>query len=231
SRDVPDDALKRACYVLRFLMADHSKIRQSFYKLYGRIAVIGLNENVTDLPEYSALPPDINYRARGLGPTEAVPVVSGAEENVLCYREDRYLGEDILLHEAAHGVHTAAQRELSEWQRRLVESFRKANASGLWSDTYSSTSVEEYMAEGVQSFFGANAHSDPPDGVHGPVNTPEKLLQYDPDLYHLIELLFPCGNVFLKPCQSSRTTESEQTLKMDCDVTGKYEFKMKSFLS
>lgn len=83
---VPDSAVKRACYVLRFLLADHSAIRQSFYRLYGRVTVIGQKENTTTIPEHAHLPSWWNLRARGLGATPDLPVSSGGEENILCYR-------------------------------------------------------------------------------------------------------------------------------------------------
>ena len=84
SSQVDDDALKRACYVLRFLLADRSDIRTMFYRLSGRVAVIGRNENTNDIPEHANFPDSINQRARGLGATWDVPISTAAEENVLC---------------------------------------------------------------------------------------------------------------------------------------------------
>ncbi|CAG5114677.1 unnamed protein product, partial [Candidula unifasciata] len=85
SYSVPDDALRRACYTLRFLLAGNWAVRESFYRYSGRVAVIGRDEGTTSIPEHSNLPSWWNLRARGLGATPHAPVSSGGEENVLCY--------------------------------------------------------------------------------------------------------------------------------------------------
>ena len=80
-----NDALMRACYTLRFALADRADVRQSFYSHSGRVAIIARSERTTQIPEHSNL--DSAYwdkRARGLGATTALPISTGAEENVLC---------------------------------------------------------------------------------------------------------------------------------------------------
>ena len=84
SDNVTDDALKRACYTVRFLLADDSGIRTSFYKLGVRFAVMSTTEVTLDIPEHSFMDPWWNGYARGLGGNFFVPIVTGAEENVLC---------------------------------------------------------------------------------------------------------------------------------------------------
>ena len=39
SSEVSNDAIKRACYVTRFLFADHSQIRRTVYKVSGKISL------------------------------------------------------------------------------------------------------------------------------------------------------------------------------------------------
>lgn len=56
----------------------------------------------------------------------------------------------------------------------------------------------------MQSFFYVNDASNPPNGIHGPIDTREKLKNYDPELYNLIEEVFPCKNNYLKRCNSNR---------------------------
>ena len=53
--EVPDRALSRACYVLRFLLSDRADLRRAYYKSYGRVAVIGSQQTLSDVPEYRAL--------------------------------------------------------------------------------------------------------------------------------------------------------------------------------
>ena len=85
SDNLTDDALKRACYTVRFLFADHSGIRATFYKFGGRFAVMSATEVTLDIPEHSHMDPWWNKRARGLGGSFKVPIVTGAEENLLCW--------------------------------------------------------------------------------------------------------------------------------------------------
>ena len=78
SSKVPDDALKRACYVVRFMFADHSGVRREYFRRHGRVAVKADSERITQLPEYSFLSSAWDVRARaGLGATDVYPVCSG----------------------------------------------------------------------------------------------------------------------------------------------------------
>ena len=86
---VQDRALKRACYVVRFLFADRVDIRNSFHNNHGRAGVIAVNEGTTNIPEHSFLPKWWDKRARGLGATPQIPISTGGEENLLCYSTDR----------------------------------------------------------------------------------------------------------------------------------------------
>ena len=220
SSRVPDDALKRACYVLRFMMADHSGIRNNFYKRYGRVGVMATTEYTTDIPEHSWLDPVFwNARARGLGATEAWPISTGAEENILCYAKDQYAIEDIFLHEFAHGVHLlGAKYAISGWDARLRYWYNVRKTQGtLWANTYAMSTAEEYFAEGVQSFFDVNAYANPPNGIHNDIDTRYKLKRYDPELYALITEVFPCQNVIIDRCKKSRASEFAHKIKMDCD--------------
>lgn len=55
SRNVSDDALKRACYVVRFLLADNQGVRESYYKLSGRVAIMASHEVTTSIPEHRSV--------------------------------------------------------------------------------------------------------------------------------------------------------------------------------
>lgn len=221
SSRVPDNALRRACYTLRFLLAGHSNVRKWFYRMSGRVAVIGQHEGTNNIPEHSHLPNWWNQRARGLGGTPHAPVSSGGEENVLCYQSDRYRAQDIFLHESAHGVHLlGAAKGIPGWDGRLRALYRQSKARGLWANTYSMSTPEEYFAEGTQAYFYVQSYAPRPDGVRGPINTREKLKNYDPALYNMIKEVFPCDNTYLKRCESNRQQEDAQELLMNCDVDG-----------
>src|SRR5262249_22098499 len=143
-------------------------------------------------------------RARGLGATRQRPAVSCGEENLLNLKGDRYPRENILIHEFAHVIHEIGLAAVDdEFDGRLLQTYQHALAKGLWKDTYAATTHKEYWAEGVQSYFDTNA---PPGGVHNDVNTRERLEQYDPDLFHLID------EAFCKPAwRYVRYDEREQT--------------------
>jgi hypothetical protein len=88
----------------------------------------------------------MNDRARGLGATDSAPVCTGAEENIMCHCKDRWLPEDIFLHEIAHGAHLlGAKYGIDGWSHRLEEQYELANKSGLWENTYSMQTQEEYF--------------------------------------------------------------------------------------
>ncbi|CAG2195746.1 unnamed protein product [Mytilus edulis] len=217
SDQVSDNALRRACYVVRFMFADNKDVRTSYYKRYGRVAVIGASEGTTDIPEHSWLPKRLNERTRGLGATDYAPVCTAGEENASCFCKDKYFLEDIFVHEVAHGAHfLGAKYAIAGWSTKLINQFEDAQRTGLWNDTYAMNSSAEYFAEGVQSYFNVNTHLDKADGVHGPISNRKRLQEYDPVLYDLIHEVFPCKNMFLKRCESTRGKELEQELKMNC---------------
>ncbi|CAH1258082.1 MDGA2 [Branchiostoma lanceolatum] len=211
---LPDDALRRACYDVLFMLADRKDIRDSYYDYYGRAGIMAETEVTLDIPEHSGLDPDFNTRARGLGATVSKPVSTGAEENVLCYNTDPYKVEDIFIHEFAHGVDIlGARKAVSDFITRLQAAYDSALANGLWANTYADDTRDEYWAEGVQSYFNVNHESDPPDGIHNHVNTRVELQAYDPDLYAMVEEIYPCGNFPVKRCERDYAS---YTLKIDC---------------
>ena len=59
--------------MVRFILADRYDIRNSYYKKYGRFALMGVNEYTTNIPEHAFLGASWNQRARGLGATTYVP--------------------------------------------------------------------------------------------------------------------------------------------------------------
>ena len=221
SRNVPDDALKRACYVMRFLAADNAGIRQAFYRNWGRVGVIATTENVTFIPEHSHLDPEYwNNRARGLGGTKGAPISTASEENILCYPSDRwYPNQDIMVHELNHGIHLlGAVDEIEGWDQKLKDLYyRREEDNDRWSHTYSMSTYLELFSEGAQSYFNVNSYSPSPNGREGPINTRQKLKEYDLPLFSLIKQVFPCGNKIIDRCNTTRELENAQVLKMDCE--------------
>lgn len=189
SKRVPDKALVQVVEVVGNMLTKRPDLRKALVKGNARISVMSKDEVTTDIPEHSNLMPKDFWdkRARGVG---GVPT-SCAEENLLGYKDDRYNGENILIHEFAHTIHEVGMKILDpEFDNRLEKLFDAAIKKGLWKKTYAATDFKEYWAEGVQSFFDANMPAERVDGIHNGVRTREQLKKYDPDLSKLVDEVF-----------------------------------------
>lgn len=194
SEQVPDEALQRARSLLAAML---DRVRPDAIAAIAsadvRIGVIGVDQVTTDLPEHADLNEafpgtDWDGSTRGVAATRARPLTSAAEENLLCLAADRYAGESILIHEFAHTVHELGVAQVDAgFDDRLRTAFDEAVAADLWDGTYAATNELEYWAEGVQSYFDANAEDD---ASHGPVDTRDELAAYDPALYAIVEEVF-----------------------------------------
>jgi hypothetical protein len=186
SESVADAALLKAKELIDRMLADRPDIRDAMVKAAVRFVVIGADEQVTDIPEYSNMKPKEfwNQRARGFGGR----VVSCGEENLLCYPIDRYDDENILVHELAHCIHGIGLRRVdSRFDERLRRLYENARAKGLWKGTYAGSNAAEYWAEAVQSYFDTNRQNN---YNHNHVNTREELRAYDPELCRLVAETF-----------------------------------------
>jgi len=156
------------------------------------VAIIGADERITDLPDFARLYrlyPGIDWKRRGRSfpGTDLVPVVAGAEENLLCLPGDRYAGEDMFIRAFARALRRFAIAVANpETDRRIEQVYGQAVAAGRWRDTLAEVDSDRYWAEGTQSFFDANQEADPPDDSHNLVDTREELRVYDPSLFRLL---------------------------------------------
>lgn len=196
SGGVPDLALQVAADIVIHMVADMPDVRRAMIDNGLLVGVIAANQVTTDMPEYrnlNDLYPEVDWdqRTRGLAATTSIPLSTGAEENLLCYSTDRYLGESIFLHEFAHTIMDLGLVFVDASFLPTVQgAFDEAMSRGLWRDTYAAANVAEYWAEGVQSYFDTNLQADPPNGIHNFVNTREELLEYDPKLAEIISGVF-----------------------------------------
>lgn len=200
-----DDALRAVCRIVRVMVGARDDVRLQMIAHHARLAVMARTEVTTDVPEhadlYAAYPgTDWDTRARGLGATVERPATSCAEENVLCDATDPYVGENILVHEFAHGmVNLGVVFADPTFLGRLNAALSDARANGRWVDTYAATNADEYFAEGVQSYFDTNVEATPPNGIHNEVDTRGELEAYDPALFGLVAEVFP-GLVWSPTC-------------------------------
>ncbi|MCC5613006.1 PKD domain-containing protein [Nostoc sp. CHAB 5834] len=196
SNKVPDAALIRARDIVIQMMAKRPDAIPRMITNKLRVAVMAQGELTLDIPEHSDLQAafpgtDWNTRARGLGATLERPAASCAEENLLCYPNDPYRGEDILIHEFAHSAHIMGFRYVdTDFDKKLEGLYEEAKAKGLWANTYAMTNFYEYFAEGVQSWFNVNTEAIPTNGIHNQINKQAELKDYDPKLYQFIGQYF-----------------------------------------
>lgn len=199
SAGVPDEAFRVAVYLIEHMLRDRPCVRAGLVRNGIRIGILDRDEVTTNLPEYrdfyEAFPGvDWDRRGRGFGATAVRPLTSTAVENLLQEPGDPWRGELILLHELAHTIFEFGVEDQvggPEQRARLERIYQEAMAAGRWADTYAATNANEYWAEGVQSWLDNNLSADPPDGIHGPVDTRAELAVYDPALAELIGDVFP----------------------------------------
>ena len=201
---VPAAALQEAWLETMNMMKMRQDLLAEMVKQGTKVAIVADGEGITQIPEYSDLNSafplyDINgnqvswdTRARGLGATPARPISSGAEENLLCYVTDPYLGENIFIHEFAHSVEGMGIFFAEPgFSAKIQAAYDNALANGLFVNTYADDTVYEYWAEGVQDWFNVNLEAIPSDGIHNEINTRAELKAYDPALYSLISSIYP----------------------------------------
>lgn len=184
-----DRALELACMLVNEMLSERPDARAALIADKVTFAIVAKSEQTTDIPEYRDLPDYYDMRARGLGGHTGLC----AEESILCDRaRDNWEGESICVHEYSHTIAIYGMFAVDpSFEDRLTQAFTRATEAGLWRNTFAARDAQEYWAEGVQDWYYTNLEADPPDGVHGPVNTKEELQQYDPALYDLIDELLP----------------------------------------
>ena len=206
SSAAPDDAsLTRACKLAVNMLSRRPDVRTKLVELRARFVVIGRNEGTADIPEYGFRDKPqqekdaINARARGLGGQAA----SCGEENLMCESVDRYPTESICVHEFSHTIGQGVYELDHGFGDRLHAAFDAARTNGILAGSYRAANPDEYWAEGVQDWYGTNAQSSPPDGVHNAVNTRRELEASDPALLALIGDVFP-SDVAWSDCHAGK---------------------------
>lgn len=198
SGKVSDEALLKACDIISLMLAKRPDVKAHMVKKGCHVMIIGKDEETCDLPEFAHIcncEDSIkywNWRARGFGgaPEDEFSSSCG-EENLLALPQDKYVGENILIHEFAHLIHTVGIVGVEpDFNERLEALRQNAIRKGLWEKTYAVSNKEEYFAECVQSFFNCNCYAEPANGVHNWVNRRTKLKTYDPDMYRLLQEYF-----------------------------------------
>lgn len=203
---VPDNALLAARDMTRGMLAHRPDLARWLAANDYRIAIIAENEALLDLPENAhwtkpahddprltrcerkhyevrigALT-DREYwdnRARAIGGKR---MADGAED-VLGLPSSRYYGETIFVHEMGHLVLDAVHATDPALYADVEAAYANALENRLWFEEYTTTTIQEYWAEGTQFWFNSN-RIQAFDGRR--ILNHTDLEAYDPQLYAVL---------------------------------------------
>lgn len=75
--------MKRACYVLKFILAEQVKMRQNLFRKNFRVIILATSENIISLPEFTRS--SYNFQSnRSSIVREDIPLLVVGEEMLLC---------------------------------------------------------------------------------------------------------------------------------------------------
>lgn len=205
--DVDPEAVSELADRMFNMLAERPDLTAAIIAQGVEARVIGADERLTDLPEYVDLyelypGTDWDRTGRSFPGTELVPYVAGGEENLLCWEDDRYQGEDMFIRDMALAIRRFGMFVADpSTSARIEQAYATAIAQGLWRNTLAEINSDSYWAEGVQSYFDANLEEPddrPPNSSHNQVDTRDELRVYDRDLYLIAQSVF--GDTEWRPC-------------------------------
>lgn len=203
SARVRDEALLAARDMVVSIFAHRPELAKWLAANDYRVAIIAVDEALLDLPEnahwtkparddprltrceikhYDARIGALSNRqywdnrARAIGGERTV----GSEEDVLGLPASRYYGETIFVHEMGHNVLFAIEAVDPALYARVEAAYANALNTGLWLNEYTTTTIQEYWAEGTQFWFNSNK-LQAFDGRR--ILNHQDLAAYDPQLY------------------------------------------------
>ncbi|MFD1786840.1 glycoside hydrolase [Sphingomonas floccifaciens] len=206
SRAVPDPALLTARSLVEGMVRHRPELARWLVAHGYRIAIMSLGEGTLDLPEQRhwkkperddlrltrcerkhyderiGRKSDADYwnnRARGMGGI----LTSAGAEDLLGDPYSRYYGETIFVHEFSHVLLHAIRAIDAPLYARLEAAYAAAKRDGRWTDEYALTTIDEYWAEGTQTWFESNRLTVV-DGTR--ILGPKDLKRYDPALYAVL---------------------------------------------
>lgn len=210
SARVPDAALLASRGMIHAMLRRRPELAPVLAGAGQRIAIMAPDEAITDLPEYRGWTKPArddprltacerrhyderigrlsdrdywNNRERAAG---GLVMVDGAED-VLGLTSSRWYGETIFVHEFAHRILYAIGLAAPRLRARIEAAYRAALAKGRWRGEYAATSVDEYWAEGTQTWFNSNRIAII-DGRQ--ILTDRDLKAYDPKLYATLRAVY-----------------------------------------
>jgi len=211
-RQASNEALLHANETIRRMFAYRHDILKALIAEGVKLVVLGKDEHVYDLPEYKKLgdPRSIDALSRYLTYTPELKLLIVGEENVLADPRDMYVGDNQVIRVFADAIYRVAgtrpidpnfeSRPRGIWQQyelrvqrlderfdaRLKELLEKAVAAGKWQGTAAVADRAAYWTEGVLAYFDALGQDDVPNDAPHAIDTRERLKEYDPGLFALV---------------------------------------------
>jgi hypothetical protein len=206
-RGASDEALLRANEIIRRMFAYRHDILKALIADGVKLAVLGPDESIADLPEYKKLADKskIDHTLRYLPYRPEMKLLVVAQENVFANPRERYVGDNQVVSLFADALYRMAgmrpaipdyrgnqQYELRvkrldvEFDKAVTELFDKAKSSNKWKGSTAMTDKFAYWTAGVTAYFDARGQDAAPLDFRTPVNTRELLKEYDPGLFALV---------------------------------------------
>lgn len=177
---------------------------------YRKLAA-GMGNASTDSPsEVENEVHSIDALARYLTYNPEMKLLVVGEENVLANPNDMYVGDNQIIRVFADAIHRVTgtrpvdpdfeNRPRSIWQQyelrlqrlderfdaALRETFEQSWAAGKWRGSAAATDHVAYWTVGVLAYFDALGQDAAPNDAAHQIDTREKLREYDPDLFALV---------------------------------------------
>lgn len=212
SGKVPDAALLIARDLVTEMLTERPDVLAAMVQSGARVGVMAIDEGTMDLPEQRdwkkptrddprLTPQELkdydriaamtdreywNSRARGMGGL----YTTAAAENLMGVTGTRYFGETILVHEFSHNILSTLERIDHKFYARVQAAYDHAMKKKLWRGSYAAQNIQEYWAEGTQTWFNSNK-AYIVDGKT--IVSDAQLKDYDPALYHLLSAVYGKG--------------------------------------
>ncbi|MFC4066597.1 hypothetical protein [Actinoplanes subglobosus] len=155
-----------------------------------RLVVVARGERMSAIPDVrQRFGTELDERYRGgFGATDSFPLSVSAESNLM----DGEGAENVFVHEFGHTLHLMSLRHIDPaLTGELNSAYGAARRLGLWLNTYAASTVDEYFAEGIQTYFDVNRRGPVGgDGVHNHISTRAALRAYDRPLHALFERVY-----------------------------------------
>lgn len=210
-RQASDEALLKANDTIRKMFAYRHDILKALIADGVKLVVLGRNEHLSDLPEYTQMKnmTNLDLISHTLDYTPELKLLAVGEENVLGDISKPGVGDCMVIREFAKAFYQVCGfrpvdpnwnnrgREVQQYELRVKrldvqfgekvqQLFEAAREKGLWKGTPASQSAAEYWAEGVLAYYDATGQQAAAGDAPHAIRTREVLKEHDPDLYTLV---------------------------------------------